>query len=76
LWVLATYVSEVGHAEVGDAVSLGKPPHSGQLLVCGVEAGFEAGDFAEPAVLAGFGDAVMQVGDDALQPWCLFGVGA
>jgi hypothetical protein len=68
-------VVEGRHAQVSDVVAFGEPLHRGELLVRGRQAGPKAGDLAEPALLAGFGDAIVQVGDDGLEPRRLVGVG-
>ena len=43
----------------------------GELVVGAGEADLQAFDFAEPALALGFGDAVVQVGADLLQPVAL-----
>jgi len=48
----------------------------GEFLAGAGEADLEAVDLAEPALLAGFGDAGVQVVADLDQPWALCGVGA
>ncbi|SRR6266568_873174 len=68
-------VGERGHAEL-DRVCL--PPQRridlGELVLGSGEADLEALDFAEPAFALGFGDAVVQVGADLLQPAALGGI--
>lgn len=49
---------------------------SGELRGCGVAADPESFDFAEPAVGLGFGDAVVEVGDDLFQAMVLGGIDA
>ncbi|WP_200841591.1 hypothetical protein [Actinomadura sp. K4S16] len=46
----------------------------GELVLGAGEADHQALDFAEPALLFGFGDAVVQVGADLFQPTALGGV--
>jgi len=47
-----------------------------EFLAGAGEADLQAVDLAEPALLAGFGDAGVQVVADLDQPWALCGVGA
>jgi hypothetical protein len=54
----------------------GCPREGGEFAVGGVEADLESFDFAEPAVDAGFGDAVGEVLDDADEAASGGGVGA
>ena len=63
---------ECGHAELDRG---GLPPQGrvdlGELVVGAGEADLQSVDFAEPALAFGFGDAVVQVGADLLQPGAL-----
>ena len=43
----------------------------GELVLGAGEADLQAVDFAEPALASGFGDAVVQVGADLLEPGAL-----
>ena len=61
-------VVEAGHAEVGDAVAAGDLVHRVELLLGGLESGFQPGDLAEPAFAAGLGDAGLEVVADLQQP--------
>ena len=68
---------EGGHAEVGAGVVAGADlVHLAEFVAGAGEADFESFGFAEPVVLLGFGDAVVQVGADGLQAGSLGGVGA
>jgi hypothetical protein len=62
---------EAGHAEVRDAVAVGDPVHGLEFLFGGLEGRFQAGDLAEPAFAAGFGDAGLEVVADLQQPGLL-----
>jgi hypothetical protein len=67
-----------GHAEVGGAGGgvAGCAVEGGELGAGGVEADLESFDFAEPAVGAGFGDAVGEVPGDVDKAVSGGGVGA
>ena len=62
---------EAGHAEVRNPVAVGDPVHGLEFLVGGLEGRFQAGDLAEPAFAAGFGDAGLEVVTDLQQPGLL-----
>jgi hypothetical protein len=64
------------HAQVDLRTSRGGPSHVLELLLGGGQAGFQALDLAEPAVLGCLVDARHEVGDDLPQPWLLGRVGA
>jgi hypothetical protein len=55
-----------GYSEVGGSGGFrpGGAVGAGEFAFGGLQAGLEALDFAEPAVDAGLGDAVGEVGDD------------
>ncbi|HEX5298803.1 MAG TPA: hypothetical protein VFW50_17610, partial [Streptosporangiaceae bacterium] len=66
---------ECGHAEVdGGGLPRWGRVDLGELVVGAGEADPQAFDFAEPALAFGFGDAVVQVGADLLEPGALGGV--
>lgn len=68
-------MAEVGHAEVRDGVPPGELAHGVQLLLSGGEAGLQACDLAEPAVVSGLGDPGFQVVSDLAEAGLLPGVG-
>jgi hypothetical protein len=60
-------VAHVGHAELGDAARGGGLAHGPELLLGCLEGGFQPGDFTEPSLMAGFGDAGLEVVADLEQ---------
>ena len=68
-------VGERGQAEL-DRLALAAQGRLelGELVLGAGEADLETLDLAEPAFMLGFGDAVVQVGADLLQPAALGGV--
>ena len=52
-------------------MAVGDPVHGLEFLFGGLEGRFQAGDLAEPAFAAGFGDAGLEVVTDLQQPGCL-----
>jgi hypothetical protein len=74
-WGSAGDVGECGHAEL-DGLFLAAQGRVdlGELVLGSGEADLEPFDLAEPAFALGFGDAVVQVGADLLQPAALGGV--
>ena len=68
-------VGERGQAELDRlALTAQGRPDLGELVLGAGEADLETLDLAEPAFTLGFGDAVVQVGADLLQPAALGGV--
>jgi len=65
---LADGVAEAWHAKAGDAVAAGDLVHGLEFLFGGLEGGLQAGDLAEPAFAAGFGDSGLEVVADLQQP--------
>ena len=64
-------VAEARHAEVRGCVPAGDLAHGLKFLLSGLQGGLQAGDLAEPAFAAGFGDAGLEVVADLQQPGLL-----
>lgn len=72
----ADEVGEVRHAEVDGVGPGGELVELGEFLLGAGEADAQSVEFAEPALLSGFGDAVEQVVADFDEPGALCGVGS
>lgn len=81
LWLIGNagppdLAADAGNAEVDDGGARGHVLHGLQLLASGGEGGFDGGDFAEPALLFGFGEPVDEVGLDLFESGLLSWVNA